>query len=135
MSTDTKAADPRVAGPLGDREFRRYVTGLGLIYVGTMLALSAQLLIHPGHHRDTSTPVISRTTSIADDLTAIHSALLPASEHRPSAGYVEFEPPPAAGHGTVGLSRASTTTIQADEPVKPAGRIVAPAQCSSPSGE
>ena len=87
MTTDVRAADLRVSGPLGDRELRRFVASLGLVYVVAILALFAKLLILPGtHHRLGSAPVTSRATGIANDPTAKRSELPLLSGHRAGCG-------------------------------------------------
>jgi hypothetical protein len=133
MITNTRATTPLIT--LGDRTFRRYAAGLGLISVSAMLALSAKIVSSPGvYHAADAAPISSRTTNIiVDDLMAIHS-VLPVSEHRFGSGYVVFEPAPAGPDGTVGLSHASPTN-QTDESDKPADPIVAQAQSSSSAGE
>ena len=132
MIANTRATTSLIT--LGDRTFRRYAAGLGLISVSAMLALSAKIVSSPGvYHPADAAPVSSRTTNIVDDLMAIHS-VLPVSEHRFGSGYVVFEPAPAGPDGTVGLSQASSTN-QTDESDKPADPIVAQAQSSSRAGE
>ena len=59
MTTAIADADPLFPGPpLGDREFRRFVTGLGIVYVVAILALFTKLLVFPAS-RAGPAPVIA----------------------------------------------------------------------------
>ena len=111
MSMDTRTAGlPFAELPLGDREFRRFVTGLGLVYVAVILMLFAKLLVFPGARGSVArAPDIAGATSFARDIAAIHAGFTVGGDFSLGAGYVEFEPPPAEPHGTVGLSHTSTT--------------------------
>ena len=122
MSMDTKTAGLRFTElPLGNREFRRFVTGLGLIYVAVILALFAKLLVFPGARGSVAqtTPAIAGATSFASDIAAVHAGFSVGGDFSAGAGYVEFEPAPAEPHGTVGQSHTFTAN-QTHESGKPA---------------
>jgi hypothetical protein len=128
MTTAIVDADPRVPGPPpGNREFRHFVTALGIVYVVATLAIFAKLLVFPAT-RSGSAPAIAGATSIASDITAIHADPSGVADFTVGSGYVEFDPPPAGPRSTLGFSPTSTTK-QAQESGKPAdaqpGRVVA----------
>lgn len=127
MTTAIVDADPRVPGPpLGNREFRRFVTVLGIIYVVATLAPFAKRLVFPAT-RAGSAPAVAGATGIASDITAIHADFSVVGDFSAGSGYVEFDPP-AGPRSALGFSPTSTTK-QAHEPGKPAdaqlGRVVA----------
>jgi hypothetical protein len=117
MTASITDADPCFPGPpLGDREFRLFVTGLRLIYVIAVLTLLAKLLVFPGTRGSFgSTPMVASTASIASiasiasDVTSIHADFSSIADFTVGAGYVEFVPLPVEPRITFEFSHASTT--------------------------
>jgi|SoiMethySBSTD1v2_1073268.scaffolds.fasta_scaffold1390525_3 hypothetical protein len=108
MTTVITDTDPPFPGPpLGDREFRRFVTGLGIVYLVAILALFTKLLIFPASRAGPAL-VIPGATSIANDVTAIHTDFSVAGDVSAGSGYLDFVPPPGRPRSTLGFSPAST---------------------------
>jgi hypothetical protein len=108
----TKAADPCFAAPLsaplGEREFPRFVAGLGLANGVASVALFATLLVFPSARASYVTaPALSHGAGTTAQFAG--TDLPPASAHVAGSGYVEFEPSPAEPLSTVGFSHASAT--------------------------
>jgi len=116
MTTAIADADPLFPGPpLGDREFRRFVTGLGIVYVVAILALFTKLLVFPAS-RAGPAPVIAGATSIANDVTAIHTDSSVVGDVSGGSGYLDFVPPPMGPRSTLGLSPALKQAHESGKP-------------------